>query len=79
MTMLQWDGAGKEGTSEREGGGGPRWYRSSSAGCYSIQQDLMGESVRVCVCVSQVLAWSVPWVLCWDILHIRYNDRDGPG
>jgi len=39
----------------------------------------VGVCVCACVCVSQVLAWPLPEVLCWDILNILYDDRDGPG
>lgn len=34
-----------------------------------------GESVCARLCV---LAWPLPQVLCWDILHTWCNDRDGP-
>lgn len=83
--MLQRDGTGRERESVCEGEREGTQVVSEQLHrvVFYLSSRASGADRRICVCmcvrVSQVLAWPLPQVLCWDILHILYNDRDGPG
>lgn len=76
--MLLRDGTRRKGARERERGG----TQVVSKQLHRVLLYLSctsGDDGRIPVSVSQVLAWTFPQMLCWDILNILYNDRDGLG
>lgn len=66
-----------------EEGEDPGGVRGAPRGCYFIypagpQEKAWVGGVCVYMCIPGVSV-PLPWVLCWDILHTRRSDSDGPG